>query len=441
MFPNFVPEGIGLPGLIALIAVTHVFVAHFAVGAGMYLVTTERWARRLNRPGLLAHTERHTRFFVLLTLVFGALSGVGIWFVIGLAAPDTTFLLIRTFVWAWAAEWCFFAIELSAALAYYKTWHRLSPRDHMAIGWLYAIASIVTLCIINGILSFMLTPGDWVETRNFWDGLFNPTYLSSTVMRLGICVLIAGAFALVTGNSRRHEIDPEDRRLLLARAGRWLVGGLVLAVPMFLLLKSQFTPEISDLLQRSLRGARGSVPLLGTLWRIGGVALGVVGLAGLFLALRRPSRVPRIVPVAVVLLAFVGFGCGEYAREVLRKPFGVRNVIYVNGIAVEDVARFREEGFLQHTKEAEVLSSGDPMRIGEAMYRTQCSTCHTLDGYRGLRDRLSGWHENQVGVLVSSLARQQPGGPAVWQAMPPLVGNEDEIAALRAWLNTLTLPN
>ena len=440
MFPRFTPEGVGLPGLIALIAVTHVFVAHFAVGAGLYLVRTERLGYRLARPGILRHAEKHTRFFVLLTLVFGALSGVGIWFVIGLAAPDSTFLLIRTFVWAWAAEWCFFVIELSAALVYYKTWRRLPAKDHMAIGWLYAVATLFTLLIINGILSFMLTPGAWVESHSFWDGLFNPTYLSTSIMRIGICILIAGAFALHTTNSNADDLDEDDRRLLLMRAGRWIVVGLLVAAPMFFVAKTQFTPAITDLLDRSLRGAKGAVPLLGTLWRLGGLALGATLLAGLYLLTRRPARLPRFVPALVILLAFVGFGCAEYAREVLRKPFAVREVIYANGIHVNDVTRFRESGYLQHTQDADALASGDPLVIGEAMYRQQCSTCHTIDGYRGLRSRVSAWDENQVGVFTSVLSKQLPGERSIWAAMPPLVGDAEEVAALRAWLLGLRKP-
>ncbi len=96
---------------------THVFVAHFAVGGGLYLVLTERWGLRAGLPGVVAHAKQHSRFFLLLTVVFGALSGVGIWFVIGITGPDTTFLLIRTFVWGWATEWPFL-------MAGCRTWTR-----------------------------------------------------------------------------------------------------------------------------------------------------------------------------------------------------------------------------------------------------------------------------------------------------------------------------
>ena len=79
--------GAGL--LIAMVAILHVFVSHFAVGGGLFLVLTERKARRNNDAALLGWLKSHTKFFVLVTVVFGAISGVGIWFTIGLDQPHS----------------------------------------------------------------------------------------------------------------------------------------------------------------------------------------------------------------------------------------------------------------------------------------------------------------------------------------------------------------
>ncbi len=62
--------------LIALLAILHVFVSHFAVGGGLFLVLTERRARRNHDQALLGWLKAHTKFFVLVTVVFGAISGV-----------------------------------------------------------------------------------------------------------------------------------------------------------------------------------------------------------------------------------------------------------------------------------------------------------------------------------------------------------------------------
>ena len=81
--------------IIAVVAVIHVFVSHFAIGGGLYLVLAEKWARRLNDKEHLAYVQRHSKFFLLLTIVFGAVTGVGIWITIGLIHPVGTKWLIN----------------------------------------------------------------------------------------------------------------------------------------------------------------------------------------------------------------------------------------------------------------------------------------------------------------------------------------------------------
>jgi hypothetical protein len=98
--------GAGL--LMAVVSILHVFVSHFAVGGGLFLVLTEKKAYRQNDKALLSWLKTHTKFFVLVTVVFGAVSGVGIWFTISLINPSVTSRLIHSYVWGWAIEWVFF---------------------------------------------------------------------------------------------------------------------------------------------------------------------------------------------------------------------------------------------------------------------------------------------------------------------------------------------
>jgi cytochrome bd-type quinol oxidase subunit 1 len=91
------------PGLlIAAVAIVHVFISHFAVGGGLFLVLAERKARTEGDEALLGFVRSLSRFFVLLTLVLGALTGVGIWFTIALVHPQATSALVTAFVWGWA---------------------------------------------------------------------------------------------------------------------------------------------------------------------------------------------------------------------------------------------------------------------------------------------------------------------------------------------------
>jgi len=123
-----------------------------------------------------------------------------IWFAIGLTHPEATSTLIHNFVFGWAIEWVFFMVELTTIAVYYYTWNRVDPKLHLTVGWIYSVASVCTLIIINGILTFMLTPGDtWIavagtghEASKFWNAFFNPTYWPSLLLRTGVCTSLAG---------------------------------------------------------------------------------------------------------------------------------------------------------------------------------------------------------------------------------------------------------
>jgi len=136
-YPVWQLDSFGGGFLIVLIAVFHVYISHFAVGGGLYLVLAERKSHRENNPGLLAFVQKHARFFLILTMVAGSISGVGIWFIISLLNPAATSLLIHTFVFAWASEWVFFLVEIVALFLYAYTFHRLPPRLHQTVGWIY----------------------------------------------------------------------------------------------------------------------------------------------------------------------------------------------------------------------------------------------------------------------------------------------------------------
>ena len=208
---------LGSGWVIGIIAIFHVMISQFAVGGGLYLPLAERKALREGRADWLKELVGYSKFFLILTGVFGTVSGVGIWFAIGLTHPEATSTLIHNFVFGWAIEWVFFLIELATAAVYYYTWNKIDAKLHLTVGWVYAGASVCTLIIINGILTFMLTPGDtWLavagtghEASKFWNAFFNPTYWPSLLLRSCVCASLAGIWALISasridgGNSPR----------------------------------------------------------------------------------------------------------------------------------------------------------------------------------------------------------------------------------------------
>jgi cytochrome bd-type quinol oxidase subunit 1 len=133
-------------------------------------------------------------------MVAGALSGVGIWLVISVYNPQATSFLIHTFVLAWATEWTCFLVEIASLFLYYYTFDRMAPGKHIFIGWVYFVAAWLSLFFINGIIGFMFTPGAWLQTGNFWDALFNPSFWPSLAFRTFLALTLAGIYGLMTSS-------------------------------------------------------------------------------------------------------------------------------------------------------------------------------------------------------------------------------------------------
>ena len=133
---------LGSGWVIGIIAIFHVMISQFAVGGGLYLPMAERKAMRIADPELraawLKQLASHSKFFLIVTGIYGTVSGVGIWFAIGLTQPEATSTLIHNFVFGWAMEWVFFLVELTTVAVYYYTWNRIDPKLHLTVGWVYA---------------------------------------------------------------------------------------------------------------------------------------------------------------------------------------------------------------------------------------------------------------------------------------------------------------
>ncbi len=230
---------LGSGWVIGIIAIFHVMISQFAVGGGLYLPLAERKALREGRADWLKELAGYSRFFLILTGVFGTVSGVGIWFAIGLTHPEATSTLIHNFVFGWAMEWVFFLVELATVGVYYYTWNRIDAKLHLTVGWVYAVASVFTLIIINGILTFMLTPGDtWLsvagtghEASKFWNAFFNPTYWPSLLLRTCVCASLAGIWALISASRIDGSKLPALKSSLVKWSVKWLIPSFV-AMPL-----------------------------------------------------------------------------------------------------------------------------------------------------------------------------------------------------------------
>ena len=446
-YPFWSVPHIGSGWVIGIIAIFHIMISHFAVGGGLYLPMAERKALREGRKDWLETIKRHSKFFLILTGVFGAVSGVGIWFAIGLAHPEATSTLIHNFVFGWAIEWVFFMVELSTAAVYYYTWGRISDKLHLMVGWVYAVASFLTLVIINGILAFMLTPGDsWMavagtgqEASRFWQAFFNPTYWPNLFLRTGVCISLAGIWALVTCSRINGETHPGTKTDLVRWSAKWLLPTFI-ALPLILAWYLFQVPES----QRALLSLGMSTIGVGAFTQLTRIVLVNVVTSAIivgvvyFFAFRTPRDFSFGQAMAVLFLGLVATASGEYARELLRKPYVIGRHMFSNGVRASAVAGFNQNGYL--TKSMWTSSAGDPVIAqGEAMFRGQCMSCHTTDAYRPMKTLLAGRDREGISNLLAILHDYKPDSPYRLY-MPPLVGKAEEIRALGDYLATLVPP-
>jgi cytochrome d ubiquinol oxidase subunit I len=442
---------LGSGWVIGIIAIFHVMISQFAVGGGLYLPMAERKAMRMGDKQMsaewLKQLASHSKFFLILTAVFGTVSGVGIWFAIGLTHPEATSTLIHNFVFGWAMEWVFFIVELTTIAVYYYTWGRIDPKLHLKVGWVYAGASVFTLIIINGILSFMLTPGDtWIgvagngqEAGKFWNAFFNPTYWPSLFLRTCVSISLAGVWALITASRIDGDKHPALKESKVKWSVQWLVPSFV-AMPFLMIWYYMMVPAS----QQALLTLGIDTINAGTFSAVTRMALviivtsaTIVGVA-YYLAYRNPLEFNLSHALSILLLALIATGAGEYSREMLRKPFVIGRWMYSNGVRVNNVAHLNDTGYLPNS-EWIWNGSASSYSHGEAIFRGECGSCHTLAGYRSLNALLAGRDRANIANFITMLHEHKSDSP-YRRFMPPMVGTKQDVDDLADYLNAQVNP-
>jgi mono/diheme cytochrome c family protein len=182
-------------------------------------------------------------------------------------------------------------------------------------------------------------------------------------------------------------------------------------------------------------------------------ALTVYLLLSLFaLAAPRLHRWPTA--VAALLAAFAFFGGYERLREGSRKPFVIRDFMFSNGILVSEIPDLNQRGVLSKAVWAARENPG-PEGKGIAVFRAQCASCHTLDGYLSIRKLVAPVDPDMLNGILATMREEgneyvsgrytDKGHVATdkldYPLMPPLVGTDDEVEALASYLLTLRPSN
>ena len=430
-FPVIEFPWLGNGSVIAIIAIIHVIVSQgVAIGVTTLMVSLEYVGIKKNNKGLIATARTMSKWVLIITTTVGAMTGVGIWFSTTVIQPDSIGALLRIFFWAWFVEWIVFITEVVLLLVYFYTWDKWKGAKqyiHNRIGWVLVLFGWLTAAIITGILSAKLTPGKWTETLSFWNAFFNPTYLPSLAFRTFIAIVLA--IALISVFIRFLVKDKALQRDIFS------VFGKINAVSLPLLLLSgvwylfKIPQESYDLIVWST----GMTKEIFTWVNISGLLVFIV--FGLWMLLK-PNKVSILLAIAIFFSSMGFIAEFEMVRESVRKPFIIYDYMYANGVLEKNAEKFNEEGYLPNSTFASVdeVTEENMYEAGEEIYKGQCLSCHTIDGWREKRafaSRLNGWGEDGIDQYITTLHETRP-------FMPPFVGTDEEKRALAHYLHTVS---
>ena len=411
-----------MPGLvIGGVAIFHVFLAQFAVGGGI-LMCYFQWLAMTGRNEFARRfVDGYFKVLILISFVLGALTGVGIWFTAIQVSAPTIGAMVMNFHWLWATEWTFFCLEIAAGYCFYRYHEQLTDRASLGLLIVYAIAAWASLFIINGIISWQLTPGSWVATRDVWDGFFNPTFWPSTLFRTVVATTLAALAACVVVNTMT-DLDREARRSLINRAAHLLLPMLLMP-----LLGAWFLLEMPADSRGWVLGGSPTMMLFMMISIVASVAIGGYALIGLVM---QRLYINGATATLLLLLAYGATAGGEFVREGSRKPYSIRYVLYSTGIYPEDVAHLREVGAVTDDpyplRDAEAYPNGQ-LQLGAKVYRRLCAVCHTTEGANDVVQLTSTWATDQMRMNIAKLQHTKP-------FMPPFAGNPTELEALVQFL-------
>jgi len=441
-FPIFHLDFFGDRLLIAVIAITHVFINHgLAVGFLPIVTLMEYRGYRSKLAGLEESVKwdelayKFMFFAFVITTTVGALTGVGIWFSAALISPASIGSLIRVFFMAWFIEWIIFVLEVVFIMIYFLTWKKSnktikSKKNHVRVGLALSIFSWFTMAIIVGILGFMMNSGVWIENNSLINGFLNPMYLPQLAFRTPMAFVLAGSVAFFLTFIFIKE-KSEFKTKVLKNISTWmfvwtphiLAAGLYYYYLIPDLMKTnipvaiatqQFQDWYSSLLYYLI--AAILVSMLFTLWFA-----------------FKPFKVPKYIAIFPIIVILLTLGTFERVREFVRKPFVIEDYMYSNQLRLNDYEKYKKDGILKHATYTEVtdITEENKLLAGKNVFNIACSRCHTTQNVNSVVRKF----EKLLSPSGKPLDRKAmtdyiPVMDKGRYYMPPFPGNVKEVDAL-----------
>ena len=437
LYPLFYFPQIGSAWLMGITGAIHIMASHTSVGAALLFAFLAHKAYKEDRPELYDYMRKYGMFLLIFSYVVGSITGPGIWNTATVASPRGISALIHNFVWVWATEWVFFVVEVIGVFVLVYTIGKIDRKTHLKITYMFALASISTLFLIIGIISFMMWPGSdiWYQSGSASDAFFGINTFPHMFIRIGFMIVMSAVVGFViSGNLKEIALRTEMTRKLSVIG---MIGGIVILMS-FLWYVQTLPQSALDLFHTVLWPANGTSRII------------TVSIIAAYLLLA--FALPRIinVPFATAMLAVVlilGIWPGEKMRESMRKPYVAGRYVYSNQIIGRDVVGkhiksemgiIAEKGLLTVSPfipdRLRTITPENQLEAGKLIAKLACSNCHALEkgaAYRPLPNRFPGQDAATIEVVLTDVI-----ATGTFSYMPPIKLPEHETKALAAWLAT-----
>jgi len=436
MFPLFYFPDIGSAWLMGITGTIHILASHTSVGAAILFAFLAHKAYKENRTDLYDYMKKYGMFLLIFSYVIGSITGPGIWYTATAASPRGISALIHNFVWVWATEWVFFVYEVIGVFALVYFIGKIDRKTHLKLTYTFALASLGTLFLIIGIISFMMWPGNdaFYQTGSASDAFFGVNTFPHMFLRIGFMIMMSGVIGLIISSAIRDRALSSEMTRKMGVVS--LIGGFITMV--FFMWYIKTLPESADILLElylpSILKTRIALIIAFTLYFL--------------VAIFKPQYIRRSLAIVMLLvIAVVGLWPGEKLRESMRKPYVAGRYIYSNQIIGRDVPGkgiksevgiIAEKGLLQVNPwipdRLRTITPRNRLEAGHLLTKLACSNCHGLEPdakFRPLMDKFAGQDAETIKAFMQGALAT---GSIPY--MPKIDLPDAEFDAMAAWIAT-----
>ncbi len=383
LYPVFYVPNIGTAWLMGLTGVIHVLFSHTSVGASILFAFLAYKAYHEDRPELYHYMKKYGMFLLIFSYVMGSITGPGIWYTATVASPRGISALIHNFVWVWATEWVFFIYEVVGVFALVYFMDKIDRKTHLKLTYTFALASVGTLALIVGIISFMMWPGNdaYYNTGSVSDAFFGINTFPHMFLRIGFMIMMSGVIGMVISSAMKKENPALSVEMTQKMGIVSMIGGFI--TMLFFMWYILALPENAHALMGKL---------------LPGIIMNRIILTVLFTvyfaaAIFRPKWISKsLASVMVLVILMAGLWPGEKLRESLRKPYIAGHYMYSNQIIGMDVPGkgiknevplLAAKGYLKLDPwvptRLRTITPENKLEVGKMLAIRACSNCHSLE--------------------------------------------------------------